>query len=51
MLQRIGIAQSLINDPDLLIFDEPTSGLDPIAHKDIQDLILSPQSTWARRSF
>lgn len=41
MLQRIGIAQSLINDPDLLIFDEPTSGLDPIAHKDIQDLILS----------
>jgi len=41
MLQRIGVAQSLINDPDLLIFDEPTSGLDPIAHKDIQDLILS----------
>jgi ABC-2 type transport system ATP-binding protein len=41
MLQRIGIAQSLINDPDLLIYDEPTSGLDPIAHKDIQDLILS----------
>jgi len=41
MLQRIGIAQSLINDPDLLIFDEPTSGLDPIAHKDIQDLIRS----------
>lgn len=41
MLQRIGIAQSLINDPDLLFFDEPTSGLDPIAHKDIQDLIIS----------
>ncbi|MCE5313925.1 MAG: ABC transporter ATP-binding protein [Armatimonadota bacterium] len=41
MLQRIGIAQSLINEPDLLIYDEPTSGLDPIAHKDIQDLILS----------
>lgn len=41
MLQRIGIAQSLINDPDLLIYDEPTSGLDPIAHKDIQDLIRS----------
>ncbi|MEN6356477.1 MAG: ABC transporter ATP-binding protein [Armatimonadota bacterium] len=41
MLQRIGIAQALINDPDLLIFDEPTSGLDPIAHKDIQDLILA----------
>lgn len=41
MMQRIGIAQSLLNDPDLLIFDEPTSGLDPVAHKDIQDLIIS----------
>lgn len=41
MLQRVGIAQALINDPDLLFFDEPTSGLDPIAHKDIQELILS----------
>lgn len=41
MLQRVGIAQALINDPDMLFFDEPTSGLDPIAHKDIQDLIVS----------
>ena len=40
MLQRIGIAQALINDPKLLIFDEPTSGLDPIAHMDVRDLIL-----------
>lgn len=40
MLQRIGIAQALINDPKLLFFDEPTSGLDPIAHMEIRDLIL-----------
>ena len=39
MLQRIGIAQTLINEPDLVFLDEPTSGLDPIAHKDIQDII------------
>ncbi|HEY3413542.1 MAG TPA: ABC transporter ATP-binding protein [Armatimonadota bacterium] len=40
MLQRIGLAQSLINDPKLLFFDEPTSGLDPVAHIDIRNLIL-----------
>jgi ABC-2 type transport system ATP-binding protein len=40
MLQRVGIAQSLINDPKVLFYDEPTSGLDPIAHRDIRDLIL-----------
>ncbi len=44
MLQRVGIAQALINDPDLVFFDEPTSGLDPIAHKDITDLIFSLRS-------
>ncbi len=40
MLQRAGIAQSLLNDPELVFLDEPTSGLDPIAHTDICNLIL-----------
>lgn len=40
MLQRIGIVQALVNDPELLFFDEPTSGLDPVAHIDIRNLIL-----------
>lgn len=40
MLQRIGVAQALLNDPRVLFFDEPTSGLDPLARKDIRDLIL-----------
>lgn len=40
MLQRIGVAQALINDPDLLFLDEPTSGLDPMARIEIRDLII-----------
>ncbi|MCH7719380.1 MAG: ATP-binding cassette domain-containing protein [Planctomycetes bacterium] len=41
MARRIGLAQALINDPDLLILDEPTSGMDPIGTRQIKDLIRS----------
>ncbi|MFQ5805610.1 MAG: ATP-binding cassette domain-containing protein [Phycisphaerae bacterium] len=40
MARRIGLAQALINDPDLLILDEPTSGLDPIGAKLVKDIIV-----------
>ncbi|MGQ9702313.1 MAG: ABC transporter ATP-binding protein, partial [bacterium] len=40
MVQRLGIAQALINAPDLLIFDEPMEGLDPIGRKDIKAIML-----------
>jgi ABC-2 type transport system ATP-binding protein len=40
MQRRVGLAQSLINDPQLLILDEPTSGIDPVAARQIKDLIM-----------
>ena len=39
MRQRIGLAQALINDPQIMILDEPTTGLDPIARKEIRDIL------------
>src|SRR5436190_17825397 len=41
MQRRIGLAQALINDPDLVILDEPTSGIDPIGCREVKDLILA----------
>ena len=40
MLQRVGIAQAILNDPDVVFFDEPMSGLDPLGRRDIRQLIL-----------
>jgi ABC-2 type transport system ATP-binding protein len=40
MTRRIGLAQALINDPDLVLLDEPTSGLDPIGTREMKDLII-----------
>lgn len=41
MQRRIGIAQALINDPDLIILDEPTAGLDPLGCREVKDLIVA----------
>jgi len=44
MQRRIGLAQALINDPDLVILDEPTAGMDPIGCREVKDLILTMAS-------
>jgi ABC-2 type transport system ATP-binding protein len=44
MLQRIGIAQSLMGDPELVVLDEPMTGLDPLGRKEIRDLMLELRS-------
>ncbi|NUM71370.1 MAG: ABC transporter ATP-binding protein [Ignavibacteriaceae bacterium] len=44
MMQRIGLAQALIHDPELLLLDEPTDGIDPVGRKEIRDILVDLKS-------
>jgi ABC-2 type transport system ATP-binding protein len=41
MMQRIGLAQAMVNDPDLIVLDEPTDGVDPVGRREIRDVLLA----------
>src|SRR5438128_824441 len=44
MLQRVGLAQALVNDPEIVFLDEPMSGLDPVGRREVRDLVASLRS-------
>ena len=44
MLQRMGLAQAILGDPELLILDEPMSGLDPIGRREVRELLMKLKS-------
>jgi ABC-2 type transport system ATP-binding protein len=47
MMQRLGMAQAILNEPDLLILDEPTDGVDPVGRREIRDLLLEQKQRGA----